>query len=215
MVQNLWIAAYQYAHDIWEGKQVRVQFWVESTSAAGLIVDTANKWRVATFPSRGYSSHTFLHDAALAMEELTVREKVCTHVYVFGDYDPSGKDIIRFTRDTLLEYGPRAEVEFHHVAVMPQQIEEWNLPTAPPKKSDSRTAKFGDTRTVELEAISPDRFRDLVECCITQHFSERQLKIALAQEEAVRQAAQDEITRLWGDRNKDKEWLKPGKKPTR
>jgi hypothetical protein len=206
MSANLWLAAYQYAHDIWEDMPVRVQFWVESTSAAGLIVDAANKWRVATFPSRGYSSHTFLHDAAIAMQEMTVRHKVCTHVYVFGDYDPSGKDIIRFTRDTLLEYGPRAAVEFHHVAVTTDQIEEWDLPTAPPKKDDSRTAKFGDTRTVELEAISPEKFRELVEGCVTQHFSERKLKIALKREEAVKQAAQEEIVRLWGDRT-DKDWL--------
>lgn len=185
-----------YRRDIWEGKRERVQIWSESFSAAGLMTDVTRRWRVPLYPCRGYGSHKFLHDAAVDMERLTVENDIVTHVYIFGDYDPSGQDIIRHTKSLLRDYGPRAAVEFHQVAVTREQIEAWRLPTAPPKKTDSRTAKFGDDRTVELEAIPPDRFRRLVESCITQHFDRAELASMLRSESAQRETARDLIGSL-------------------
>jgi hypothetical protein len=139
---------------------------------------------------------------------MTVDDDVTTHVYIFSDYDPSGRDILRHTRETLLKYGPRASVEFHEVAVTKQQIEELDLPTAPPKKSDTRLAKFGDTRTVELEAIPPKTFAELAENCITQHFDRDELAAMLRSEEAQRDTAETYLRNLGVLDMEDRQWCR-------
>jgi hypothetical protein len=186
----------QFRKDLWIGQPTRVQVWVESFSAAGLLFDTTNRWRVPLYPCRGYGSHDFYHSAAIDMEQMTIRHGIETHVYLFGDYDPSGEDIIRNTKEKLLQYGPRAAVKFHFIAVTRDQIDEWNLPTAPPKSQDPRSKKFKDTRTVELEAITPDQFRALVESCITRHLDPAELERTLRSEAAQQASARELLDNL-------------------
>src|SRR5262245_21047240 len=42
------------------------------------------------------------------------------------------------------------------IAVTEEQIDDWNLPTRPTKKSDTRSKSFGSTISVELDAIDPN-----------------------------------------------------------
>lgn len=46
-----------------------------------------------------------------------------------------------------------------------EQIEAWDLPTRPAKKTDPEAAKFG-AEAVELDAIPPDRLIGLVDDAI-------------------------------------------------
>lgn len=55
----------------------------------------------------------------------------------------------------------------------PAQIAAWDLPTRPTKKTDSCAKKFGD-KSVELDAIDPDRLRALVRDAIDQHLPAEQ-----------------------------------------
>jgi hypothetical protein len=55
------------------------------------------------------------------------------------------------------------------LAVTEEQIDEWNLPTRPTKRSDSRARSFGSSVSVELDAIDPRRLRSLVERAIRKH----------------------------------------------
>jgi hypothetical protein len=50
------------------------------------------------------------------------------------------------------------------------------LPTRPIKASDSRSKGFSDI-SVELDAIPPDRLRELVTIAIDRHLPARQLQI--------------------------------------
>ena len=54
-------------------------------------------------------------------------------------------------------------------AVLPWQIEQWNLPSRPTKQSDSRAKRFGDRPSVELDAIHPETLRELVAGAIAEH----------------------------------------------
>jgi hypothetical protein len=79
---------------------------------------------------------------------------------------------------------PGAEIHFDRIAVDLEQIREWDLPARPTKASDSRSKGFGDI-SVELDAIPPDRLRDLVTVAIERHLPKHQLdilKIAEAEE---------------------------------
>ena len=112
------------------------------------------------------------------------------HIYYFGDYDPSGKDIGRDIRAKLLDYAPEAEVAFHEVAVLPHQIEEWSLSSRPTKKKDSR-AKGWKGDSVELDSIDPKILRRLVTdsivTCIDHELLESEKKIGELEKETLSQ----------------------------
>ena len=82
--------------------------------------------------ARGYSSETFAYNAAEAMIETG---RPC-HVYYVGDFDPSGWQMARSLEQKLTEFG--APVVFERLAVNPEQIGLWSLPTRPSKVMDTR-----------------------------------------------------------------------------
>ena len=104
-------------------------------------------------------------------------------------YDPSGVDAGLKIEKTLREMAPNADITFERLAVLPSQIIDWNLPTRPTKRSDSRAKHFGDI-SVELDAIAPADLRDLVEKKINWHLPENELKVLQIAEESEREILQ-------------------------
>lgn len=79
---------------------------------------------------------------------------------------------------------PDADITFERLAVNPDQIREWNLPSRPTKTTDSRAKGFGKI-SVELDAIRPRDLRELVEAAIQRHLPAEEfkaLKVAEASE---------------------------------
>ena len=140
--------------------------------------------------ARGYASLSFLHTAAEAINELDVP----AYIYHLGDYDPSGVNAGEKIEETLRELAPDAEIIFERIAVTPEQIEAWNLPTRPTKASDSRAKGFGSAISVELDAIAPDLLRAIVQEAIEDHLPAEQFAVLKAAEESEREL----ITRLVG-----------------
>ena len=115
-------------------------------------IPSRNAYDVPLMVARGYASLSFLHSAAEAINELYVP----AYIYHLGDFDPSGVNAGEKIEETLRELAPDAEIIFERIAVTPEQIEEWSLPTRPTKASDSRAKTFGSAISVELDAIAPD-----------------------------------------------------------
>ncbi len=132
-----------------------------------------------------YASLSFLHTAAECIGSLDVP----TYIYHLGDYDPSGVNAGEKIEQTLRELAPDAEIHFERLAVTPDQIEAWRLPTRPTKQSDTRSKGFGDI-SVELDAIDPHQLRALVEMAINIHLPQDQLRVLKAAEESERQILQ-------------------------
>ena len=112
-------------------------------------------------PAKGYSSLSLLYDAA---QDLEPKERPIK-IFHFGDYDPSGQNAIETVQRDLPGLLPKIEqlgIEFHIVAVTPEQIDEMNLPTRPTKTKDPRSKDFGD-ESVELDAIEPEVLRRMVD----------------------------------------------------
>src|SRR5690606_25005108 len=91
-----------------------------------------------------------------------------------GDYDPSGEsiftsmsqDIGKFVAEMRgQEYDPETgrTMGFNpvRVALTEEQVDRFDLPTAPPKPSDTRSANWVG-ETTQAEALPPDTLRDLV-----------------------------------------------------
>lgn len=91
-----------------------------------------------------------------------------------GDWDPSGVDISRAAECGIREFAPKAEIAFERIAVTPQQIDEFGLPTRPTKKTDSRSKNFTG-ESVEVDAIPPAELRGLVRDRIEKHVDRRAL----------------------------------------
>src|SRR5262245_14626203 len=140
--------------------------------------------------ARGYASLSFLHSAADYINRLSVP----TYIYHLGDFDPSGVNAGEKIEETLRELAPDAEIYFERIAVTPEQIADWDLPTRPTKASDTRSRSFSSAISVELDAIEPNRLRALV-----QHATERNLPLEqFAVLKAAEESEREIIARLVG-----------------
>jgi hypothetical protein len=156
-----------YRRSLWNEADEYVEVWVEKDALAGVLVDVTARWDVPLMVSRGFASVSYIYECAQAIE---AQEKPAT-IYYFGDHDPSGVHIDRSIEKRLRQFAPDADITFERVAVQKWQIEEWNLPTRPTKKTDSRSHSFeGDS--VELDAIPPQRLTMMLDQCIQRHVDE-------------------------------------------
>jgi hypothetical protein len=170
-----------YRKSLWRDADTYVEIWLEKDALAGVIYPVTALYDVPLMVARGYASLSFLYDAAEYINTLAVP----AYIYHLGDFDPSGVNAGEKIEETLRELAPDAEINFERLAVTRQQIGEWNLPTRPTKKSDTRAKGFGDI-SVELDAIDPNDLRDLVRMAIEQHLPEHQFEILKAAEESER-----------------------------
>ena len=171
-----------YRKALWNDADCRVEVWLEKDALAGVIDDVTSELDVALMVTRGYASLSFLYTSAKIIEA----SGKPTFVYHLGDYDPSGQDAAANIERRLSEFAPEAEINFHQIAVRPWQITAWRLPTRPTKMSDSRAKNFAE-ELVELDAIEPQRLRDMVRDVIEQHLPSRKLTLLKAAEESERQ----------------------------
>jgi hypothetical protein len=171
-----------YRRDLWAAMPVYVEVWCEKDALAGVLMEETEVYDVPLMVARGYSSITFLHSAAMAIE---AKDKPA-YIYHFGDYDPSGVDAARDIETKLRRYAPGAEIHFERPAVTREQVDQWNLPTRPTKQSDTRAKKFGSATSVELDAIPAHQLRALVRDCIERHVDQEQLALLRVAEQSER-----------------------------
>ena len=171
-----------YRKSLWADANSYVEIWLEKDALSGVVYPITNMYDVPLMVARGYASLSFLHSAAEAIADLDVP----TFIYHLGDFDPSGVNAGEKIEETLRDLAPHADINFYRIAVTPEQIEEWNLPTRPTKKSDTRAKGFGEI-SVELDAIDPNDLRGLVQAAIEMHLPPEQFEVLKAAEKSERE----------------------------
>lgn len=184
MEQALRRTAEMYRRSLWDRQESYVEVWLEKEALAGVLYDVTEEWDVPLMVTRGYGSLSFLYNAA---ETITAYGKP-TYLYYFGDYDPSGVDISRNVHERIIQFTD-VPIHFERVAVTPEQIDQWQLPTRPTKKTDSRSRSFSG-ESVEVDAIPPAQLRLLAEERILQHVDRDALEPLLLAEESERELLQ-------------------------
>ena len=179
-------SAQSYRRAVWDNQDAYVEIWLEKDALAGVLYGETEKWDVPLMVTRGYPSISYLYSAAEAISEQDERGKT-SHLYYFGDYDPSGLDIPRRVERDLREFAPGAEIEFERVAVTPEQVEELGLATRPTKSTDSRARNFTG-ESVEVDAIPPGILRQMVHDCITRHIDSSAYQVMMQAEKSEREA---------------------------
>jgi hypothetical protein len=147
-----------YRRDVWVTQPGYVEAWLEKDALSGIVEDALAPYGVTLNVGRGYDGWDSIRNAAERFED---REDVT--ILYFGDFDPSGEDMVRSLRERLGFFG--CEPDIVKCALTADDIRGYNLPPDPTKRTDTRRGKFiqehGDT-CVELDALPVDVLRGRV-----------------------------------------------------
>ncbi|WP_018291636.1 hypothetical protein [Verrucomicrobium sp. 3C] len=180
-----------YRRALWDNQTVYVEVWLEKDALAGVLYEVTSLYDVPLMVTRGYPSLSYLYESA---EDLMASRKPA-YIYYLGDFDPSGVHIPEVVERDLREYAPEVEIVFERLAVAPEQIVAWNLPTRPTKRTDTRAKNFGD-QSVEVDAIPPHQLRQLVREAIERHIDQHALQELKLSEAAERETLQRLVARF-------------------
>lgn len=193
----------RYRRDRTEGQEYSIYLAVEKAG----IVEQLNQWfgrslGIPILPLQGYSSQSFVDQVACdAADDMRSDDAEGIHyanldpdgnprptVLIYaGDFDPSGEDI-----DRDFEKRTACWDCVHRVALLPEQINQYNLPPAMGKASDSRAkdfvAKHGRLIQVELDALPPPTLRGLYAEVIDRYWDNEQYELVMAQEKEERES---------------------------
>jgi len=140
----------RYQRDIWATQPYHVEVWSEKNGLSDVIWPVCSRYRVPYVPTKGQPSITLLYNSA---QEMIASGKPTRLLYV-GDHDATGLNISRVIEEELREFG--VDVTLHRVAITPEQIALYNLPTRPGKQGDNKQAAFAATYgpdCVEVDAL--------------------------------------------------------------
>ncbi len=157
-----------YRKNRWENQPYFPEVFIEKKALQGVFQVPCDKNKVALGACKGYPSLTFLYDTANRMKEAAIEGKKPIILY-FGDYDPSGEDIPRSIRENLLKMGVN-DIELKRFALMEKQVIDMDLPLAPKKEGDNRTASWDGLGQVELDAIEPEELQQMCQNAIDSVF---------------------------------------------
>jgi hypothetical protein len=143
-----------YSAAVWPTQPQYVEVWLEKDALSGIFEDALAPYSLALNVGRGYDGWSSIHNAAERFRNTA--HGVSTILY-FGDFDPSGEDMVRSLQERL--YDQNALVMVRKVALTPDDILRYQLPPNVTKVRDSRAAahiaEYGDV-SVELDALPPD-----------------------------------------------------------
>ncbi|MBA3472558.1 MAG: hypothetical protein H0T57_04900 [Rubrobacter sp.] len=170
-----------YRRDKLANQKTDIRVYCEAKGMMPQLHDVCETYSVSVFSCSGFDSLTAKYDLAQSIRSTYTYEGRRTVVLHLGDYDPSGESIFNdglvedvhafLDRDVPLR-SPEEVGIFERVALRPEHADEFNLDTAPPKDSDSRTEKWEGTETCQLEALPPDVLAELLTEAIERHIDQ-------------------------------------------
>lgn len=148
-----------YTRPIWDTQPHDVEIWLEKRALKTPLVEALEGLRVRINVARGYSSFTFIRNAADRASG--VRPMIMLHV---GDFDPSGVDMTRDLEERMTRYGAQ-QLTVERIALTENQVVLLKLPPQPVKATDCRSKAFkqkhGDL-VWELEALPREELQKIV-----------------------------------------------------
>ena len=173
-----------------QGQDRRLFLWCEATGMAPQLADLAQPYGVPVLSGGGFDSLTLKH--ALACELAELGEVEVLHI---GDHDPSGWHLFKALEadiQGLAEAEPGA-ITFTGLAVTPEQIATYDLPTSEAKETDGRSF---DGPTAQAEALPPDMLARIVESAILDRIDHVQRAEVIAAEHEHRAELRQLLARL-------------------
>lgn len=185
--------ANRYRLDQQRNQPYQIELWCEAAGMVPMLAGMLNEWSVPVYSTGGFSSLTVVKEVAdrIASED---RPTIFLHV---GDHDPSGESIFESMSEDIrcfieADHGNEVYVEHtndyeelfqpRRIAVTPAQIREYDLDSAPPKRSDSRSSTWVGS-TTQAEALSPVQLEEIVQGAVLRYIDEEILDETREQEQ--------------------------------
>jgi hypothetical protein len=168
---------------------VYIEIWSEKEALSGIIWEVASDYDVPVVVSKGTPSLTQLFNSFEDIQQAAEAGKE-SYIYQFGDHDPSGYLIPQTIESRLNQFCEQYDCPYppivERIALTPEQVRHYRLPSRPTKRAGNTHAKEFKGRSTELDALPPDVLRQLVRECIEQHISTDQVAVLRAAEESER-----------------------------
>lgn len=150
--------AENYVSDRQAGQQHRLIVMCEVGGMLPQLSHVVSEYGVSVKSSGGFDSLTIKH---MMGQSWGVKPTIVLHI---GDYDPSGECMFDALSEDVRAFADyyEHEIQFVRLAVKHDHIQDYNLPTAPPKVSSHQKNKQMDV-TVQAEALDPATLASIVQ----------------------------------------------------
>lgn len=168
-IRSVLATAKAYKRDKSENQATRVMILVEAAGMLPQIVKAVGSYGLPVISSSGFDSLTMKYELAKDIME-DGRPTVVLHI---GDLDPSGVCIFdSIQADVEAFIGDGQALLFKRIALTPEQVVLYGLPTAPPKATDKRGE--GMRETCQCEALPPDTLAAIVKAAVLEYIDDGQ-----------------------------------------
>lgn len=182
-----------YSRNLAQTQPKYIEVWIEKDALSSIFTNVARRYYVPVTVCRGFSSVSFLNDFKERLDNYSNGRQV-TMLY-FGDFDPSGVEMMESMKITLQDELEISDIEFKRIGLLKDDIEKYNLPHNPDalKKTDTRAEKhvekYGEL-AVELDALRPNVLEGKIKEAIEAEFDME----AFEKEKQIYQSEIDKLT---------------------
>jgi hypothetical protein len=196
-------AFYKHVHD--QGKlyqryklarqKLDIRVYCESAGMMPQLKRVTDNYSIPVYSCSGFDSLTAKYELARDIMRAYTYQSCPTVILHLGDMDPSGEtifdaiseDVYAFLEVDVPHKKGEDVVVFERVALTPDLVAEYGLPTDPAKES-SHSAGWDNRRACQLEALAPDVLADVLAEAIEDHLDLAVLE--LDREEEVKERRQ-------------------------
>lgn len=126
-----------YQRDLLQSQDIYIEIWIEKDALSSVFTRVATPYTIPIVVCRGFSSVSFLNDYKKRLSYYSDKEPVLLY---FGDFDPSGMEMLKAMETTLTEELNVEGIAFKRVALQREDIFKYKLPHSPEalKKKDTQ-----------------------------------------------------------------------------
>lgn len=177
--------AEEYQRQRQTGQPQYIEVWCEAGGMVPQLGQVTHPFGIPVHSAGGFLSVTAIYETA---KRIANRDMPTVLLHI-GDFDPSGDSIFQVIEEDVGAFvWEMAGDEWfmpRRLAVLGEHVGEYELETAPPKRSDSRSAKWereNSEDTAQAEAFAPDVLSNLLKEAIEDYTDADKLDRTEAQE---------------------------------
>ena len=119
-----------YRRNVWATQPCYLEAWLEKDALSGIFDDIRYPYGVTLNVGRGYDGWDSIHNAA----ERYKKSRDHVTVLYFGDFDPSGEDMVRSIQERFGELGCQPDIV--KCALTAEDVRTYHLPPNLTKRTD-------------------------------------------------------------------------------
>lgn len=168
-----------------EGQPIHIELWSEGNSPVPTLARAAREFGVPVTGTGGFPGVTLVHRLATQIVQRDI-PTVWLHI---GDYDPSGESIFDSMKADVYSFvvgqlmpdfdnyeeaiaAAREKFRAERIGLTWDQVLDYEIETAPPKKSDTRSRRWeeeGRFESAQLEAVDAQLLKQWVREACERH----------------------------------------------